>query len=133
LRQIATITKVTHQTVSNDVQAALDDLAASQRGTTEQHRALQLARIETLLQRVMTAALTGDLEATRVAASLIEQISKLYGLYGVAPIAPDGTAALLMSPMFGRMIGVFMGVLEGQPEALRIQAADAIAQLEDVS
>lgn len=131
VRAIATRIGVSHTQALKDVQGALDDLAASQRLTTEQYRTLQTERLHSLLLACYPQAITGDLDAIKVAASLADQLSKLHGLYSVPPSVADGTAALLTTPMFGRLIAVFMGVLDGQPEDLRIRAADAIAAMEE--
>ena len=100
LRQIAYQLEVSHTQARNNIQAALDELAAANRVTTEQYRALQNERLHDLLGSCYAAALRGELDAIKVASTLTDQLSKLNGLYGVSPIGIDDGVAIVGTPEF---------------------------------
>ena len=129
LRAIAKHTGVSHTQAHTDLQVALDDLAAAQRITAEQYRALQTERLHSLLTACFSKALRGDLDAIKVAASLVDQLSKLNGLYGVSPIGIDDGVAIVGTPQFAAITPIFAVVLDGRPE-LQALAAEQFRQLE---
>lgn len=130
VRQIAAKTGVSHTQAIKDVQAALDDLAASQRVTTEQYRALQTERLHGLLTACYSKAIHGDLDAIKVAASIVDQLSKLHGLYGVPPDDPAASASIVASPQFALIVNVLLSELAGHDD-LRYRIAAGIAALTD--
>lgn len=92
LEQIGIELGVSTSMVYKYIHSALIELADKQYEETQDYRALQMYRLEGLLNISWDQAQRGDLAAVDKAIKIIDQLSKLMNLYGPMKIAPTNAA-----------------------------------------
>ncbi|MDM7860556.1 helix-turn-helix domain-containing protein [Alteromonas sp. ASW11-36] len=92
LEQIGIELGVSTSMVYKYIHSALIELAEKQYEETQDYRALQMYRLEGLLNISWDQAQRGDLAAVDKAIKIIDQLSKLMNLYAPMKIAPTNVA-----------------------------------------
>lgn len=95
LREIGERLGVTEQTAMRYVNGALAKLAQDTQLSAQKYRALQTLRLERLLDAWETNALSAkDDKAAAVYLRIVDQLSKLYGLYPQGDTAAQGNTTI---------------------------------------
>jgi len=80
VREIARRESVSLGVIQKDVQRALGELAKEHVGHADQVRALQMERLNALLETYYPLALTGDTESANMTLRIIDKISQINGV-----------------------------------------------------
>lgn len=106
LRDIAKVLKVSHQTIKNDLDKALQELHKTEMHKAKHYRLIELQRLENASYAIFQKVLEGDLPAIDEYRKLSESRRKLLGLDMPASLKVDANVDAEVSTNVNTEIGV---------------------------